>query len=49
MPYFLYFNGFTTSVHVCTVRVYYECTSLPRVYEFTGTELKESKKRQTPK
>ena len=50
MPYFLYFNGFTTRVYEFTtsVRVYYECTSLPRVYEFTGAELKESKKRQTP-
>ena len=30
MPYFLYFNGFTTRVYEFTtsVRVYHECTSL---------------------
>jgi len=33
MPYFLYFNGFTTRVYY--EFLYYECTSLLRVYEFT--------------
>ena len=31
MPYFLYFNGFTTRVYyefTTSVRVYHECTSL---------------------